>query len=150
MGCPVYIRRTRKTHKGKTYDNYLLVESVSTPKGPRQKILCSLGSLAPAPRQHWLDLAHRLQASLAGQLPLSPADGVLPSLGEKGRRGRKPRPAPSPTRAPAGAGGGQRAREPGRSSRSGSRACGTSDVDPVGVERDSRFGGALAARLPAG
>ena len=98
----MYIRRTRKTHKGKTYDNYLLVESVSTPKGPRQKILCSLGSLAPAPRQHWLDLAHRLQASLAGQLPLSPADGVLPSLGEKGRPGRKPRPAPSPTRAPAG------------------------------------------------
>ena len=41
----MYIRKTTKAHKGKTYDNYLLVESVSTPKGPRQKILCSLGSL---------------------------------------------------------------------------------------------------------
>jgi len=34
MECPVYIRKTSKTHKGKTYQN-LLVESVSTPKGPR-------------------------------------------------------------------------------------------------------------------
>src|SRR5260370_40934208 len=98
----MYIRKTTKAHKGKTYDNYLLVESVSTPKGPRQKILCSLGSLAPAPRQHWLDLAHRMQAGLAGQLSLSPADGTLPTLVEKGRRGRKPSPASSPTRASAG------------------------------------------------
>ena len=63
----MYIRKTAKTHKGKTYNNYLLVESLSTPKGPRQKILCSLGSLAPAPREHWLDLAHRVQASLLGR-----------------------------------------------------------------------------------
>jgi len=38
-----------QTHKGKTYTNYLLVESQQTPKGPRQRILCSLGALAPAP-----------------------------------------------------------------------------------------------------
>ncbi len=95
----MYIRKTRKTYKGKTYDNYLLVESVSTPEGPRQKILCSLGSLAPAPRQHWLDLAHRMQAGLAGQLSLSPADAALPPMVEKG--GRKPRTASSQTSAPA-------------------------------------------------
>jgi hypothetical protein len=70
----VYLRKTTKTHKGKTYDNYLLVESVSTPKGPRQKILCSLGGLAPAPREHWLDLAHRIQAGLAGQSSLTAPD----------------------------------------------------------------------------
>jgi transposase len=97
----VYIRKTTKTHKGKTYNNYLLVESISTPKGPRQKILCSLGSLAPAPREHWLDLAHRVQASLAGQLSLSPAEAVLPTLVKKGRRGPKPRRASSQTSAPA-------------------------------------------------
>jgi transposase len=97
----VYIRKTIKTHKGKTYNNYLLVESLSTPKGPRQKILCSLGSLAPAPREHWLDLAHRLQASLAGQLSLGPADAVLPTPGEKGRRGAKPGLASSQSSAPA-------------------------------------------------
>jgi hypothetical protein len=45
----MYIRKTRKSHKGKTYTNYLLVESVSAPKGPRQRIICSLGSLAAAP-----------------------------------------------------------------------------------------------------
>ena len=33
-----------------------------------QTILCSLGSLAPAPREHWLELAHRVEASLEGQL----------------------------------------------------------------------------------
>jgi transposase len=87
----VYIRKTTKTHTGKSYQNYLLVESVSTPKGPRQKILCSLGSLAPAPREHWLELAHRLEASLEGQLSLSTADAAVQTLTEKGRRGRKPR-----------------------------------------------------------
>jgi len=85
----MYIRKTAKTHKGKTYNNYLLVESLSTPKGPRQKILCSLGSLAPAPREHWLDLAHRVQASLLGQLSLSPAEAGLPTPGKK-RRGTPP------------------------------------------------------------
>jgi hypothetical protein len=92
----VYIRKTGKTYKGKTSDNYLLVESVSTPKGPRQKILCSLGSLAPAPREHWLELAHRVEASLSGQLALGSADATLPTLIEKGRRRRKPRSLAAP------------------------------------------------------
>lgn len=93
----MYIRKTSKTHKGKTYQNYLLVESVSTPKGPRQKILCSLGSLAPAPREHWLELAHRVEASLEGQLSLRTADAAVQTLMEKGRRGRKPRSLAAPT-----------------------------------------------------
>jgi hypothetical protein len=33
----MYIRKTTKTHKDKTYDNYLLVESVSTPKARGKK-----------------------------------------------------------------------------------------------------------------
>jgi len=83
----VYIRKTTKSYKGKSYDNYLLVESVSTPKGPRQNILCSLGSLAPAPRQQWLALAHRMEASLAGQQSLGePLEPAQP----KGRKGRRP------------------------------------------------------------
>jgi transposase len=84
----MYIRKTRKSHKGKTYTNYLLVESVSTPKGPRQRIICSLGSLAPAPSQQWLDLAHRLQASLQGQTFLPAADPQVEALAEKMRRAR--------------------------------------------------------------
>jgi transposase len=97
----MYIRKTAKTHKGKTYNNYLLVESISTPQGPRQKILCSLGSLAPAPREHWLNLARRLQASLAGQLSLTTTDASLETIVEKGRRGRRSRPAASRTKADA-------------------------------------------------
>ncbi|MGH9429931.1 MAG: IS1634 family transposase, partial [Terriglobia bacterium] len=67
----MYIRKTAKSHKGKTYTNYLLVESVATPKGPRQRIICSLGSLAPAPAEQWLDLARRLEARLQGQTSLT-------------------------------------------------------------------------------
>ncbi len=84
----MYIRKTTKTHKGKTYTNYLLVQSVHTPRGPRQRIVCSLGSLAPAPREQWLSLAHRLQASLQGQSSLPLADPQVQTLVEKVRRGR--------------------------------------------------------------
>jgi transposase len=86
----VYIRRTTKSHKGKTYTNYLLVESVATPKGPRQRIICSLGSLAPAPPEQWLDLAHRLEASLQGQTSLAPADPEVEAVVEKVRQARGP------------------------------------------------------------
>lgn len=66
----MYIRKASRTYKGKTYSNYLLVESISTPKGPRQKVICSLGDLSPRPKQDWLALAHKLQAALSGQQEL--------------------------------------------------------------------------------
>ena len=81
----MYIRKTTKSHKGKTYTNYLLVESVSTPKGPRQRIICSLGSLAPAPPEQWRDLAHRLEASLQGQTSLAGSDPQVAALAKKVR-----------------------------------------------------------------
>jgi transposase len=99
----MYIRKTIKSHKGKTYTNYLLVESVHTPKGPRQRIICSLGSLAPAPREEWLGLAHRLAASLQGQSSLPPAEAQVEALAEQVRRGRKARREPSPAGAEIGA-----------------------------------------------
>jgi transposase len=85
----VYIRKTTKTWKGKTYANYLLVESRHTPKGPRQRIICSLGSLSPAPREQWLELAHRLGKSLQGQSEFPPADAQVETLTEQARRGRR-------------------------------------------------------------
>ena len=69
----MYIRKSVRIYKGKTYTNHLLVESVQTPKGPRQRAICSLGSLAPAPREQWLALAHKLQSALQGQPPLETA-----------------------------------------------------------------------------
>lgn len=68
----MYIRRTTRHVKGKTYHNHLLVESIATPNGPRQRVICSLGALAPAPKEVWLGLAQKLHASLAGQTTLLP------------------------------------------------------------------------------
>ena len=60
----MYIRKSTRTYKGKTYTNHLLVESIQTAKGPRQRVICSLGSLEPAPAEAWLSLAHKLQSTL--------------------------------------------------------------------------------------
>ena len=87
----MYIRKSIRQYKGKTYTNYLLVESVHTPKGPRQRTVCSLGSLAPAPAEEWLALAHRLESALGGQLPLQPTDAKFEAVLESARRGRRRR-----------------------------------------------------------
>ncbi len=92
----MYIRRSTRKYKGKTYTNYLLVESVHTSKGPRQRTICSLGNLAPAPAQEWRDLARRLESALKGQLPLEPSDEKFETLVETVRRGRKKRTASIP------------------------------------------------------
>jgi transposase len=66
----MYIRKTVRRYKDKTYVNFLLVESVLTAKGPRQKVVCSLGDLSPRPPEQWLALARKLQDALTGQLSL--------------------------------------------------------------------------------
>ena len=63
----MFIKRTKRTLRGKTYTNHLLVESVATERGPRHRVICSLGSLGPAPKAQWLKLARHLQDSLGGQ-----------------------------------------------------------------------------------
>lgn len=63
----MYIRKSSRTYKGKTYVNYVLVESVLTPKGPRQKTICSLGDLSPRPAEEWLKLARKIEDALVGQ-----------------------------------------------------------------------------------
>jgi len=84
----MYLRRTTRRVGDKTYQNYLLVESVATPKGPRQRVICSLGALAPGPKDEWLGTARRLQAALAGQTALVP-DATVEALAA---RARPPRP----------------------------------------------------------
>jgi hypothetical protein len=83
----MYIRKTKRIYKGKVYTNHLLVESVSTPKGPRQRTLCSLGRLEPSPREQWLALARKMEAALQGQLALQ-SQGTE-TLVERARKGRK-------------------------------------------------------------
>src|ERR1700758_2283351 len=63
----MYIRKSIRSYKGKTYTNYVLVESVVTPNGPRQKTICSLGDLSPRPREGWLELALKIEDALVGQ-----------------------------------------------------------------------------------
>ena len=76
----MYIRKTVRRYKDKTYVNFLLVESVLTDKGPRQKVICSLGDLSPRPPEQWLALARKLQDALTGQLSLPGMADLDPEL----------------------------------------------------------------------
>src|SRR5256885_13425143 len=85
----MYIRKTTKISKGKTYTHYLLVESVHAPKGPRQRPLCPLGSLGPGPLEQWHALARKVEASLAGQLSLEPTALPMEPMVDKAPPGPK-------------------------------------------------------------
>lgn len=83
----MYIRKTvHKGKNGKEYTNYLLVESVATPKGPRQKTICSLGSLEPGPLKRWHALARKLEAALSGQLTLEGQDPSVEEIVAKAKK----------------------------------------------------------------
>ena len=87
----MFLKSTSKTVKGKTYANHLLVESVHTPNGPRHRVICSLGSLAPAPAEDWLALSHKLHDALAGQATLLPDAKVQPLLERVRKKPSRPR-----------------------------------------------------------
>lgn len=87
----MYIRKTKRVYKGKSYTNHLLVESVLTAKGPRQRTICSLGNLEPAPSEQWLALAHKLESALQGQQFLSPSQAPPPLPLARARQGRRQR-----------------------------------------------------------
>lgn len=76
----MFIRKTTKQYKERTYVHYLLVETVSTPQGPRQKTICSLGDLSPGPRKKWQRLAGRVEAALEGQASLEDPDPLVNSI----------------------------------------------------------------------
>ena len=96
----MYIRKSSRTYKGKTYSNYVLVESVLTPNGPRQKIICSLGDLRPRPQAEWLELAHKLTSALSGQsdlLAVQSPDSELQELLAKVQSAAPPSPPAAAT-----------------------------------------------------
>ena len=84
----MFIKPTKKKVGDKTYVNHILVESVATPKGPRHRVVCSLGSLAPAPAEEWLALAHKIEAALTGQQPLV-RDARVDALVAKAKAARR-------------------------------------------------------------
>jgi len=64
----MFIKKTTKTDSatGKTYCTYQLVESVRTPKGPRQRVLLYMGADIGLPEsEHW-QLAQCISEQLAG------------------------------------------------------------------------------------
>jgi transposase len=85
----MFLRRTTRTHKGKTYVNYQLVESVRTPNGPRQNTICSLGDLGPGPREEWARRARKLEHAVAGQEDLlEGSDPAVDSVLERAKTKR--------------------------------------------------------------
>jgi transposase len=99
----MYVRQTTRRYKDKTYTNYLLVESIHTPKGPRQKVICSLGDLSPRPAEEWLRLARRVEDALVGQVNLfSDPDPEVEQIVRqvRNRQAHKPRSATSPAPQP--------------------------------------------------
>ena len=108
----LYIRKSIRSYRGRTYTNYVLVESVHTAKGPRQKTICSLGDLSPRPRQAWIELVRKIEDALIGQsshLIDSDAskvadivDRVRARRRNEQRRGEEP-PPPAPPPANSGA-----------------------------------------------
>ncbi len=83
----MYLRKATRRYKDKTYTNHVLVESVRTPKGPRQNTICNLGDLAPRPRAEWLELAHKIEQALSDQPDLlaGPADRQVAGIVAKVR-----------------------------------------------------------------
>lgn len=76
----MYIRETTKSVRGRAYHTYLLVETVQTDRGPRQRTICSLGSVPPAPPEDWPGLVRELEAAQSGQLPLTDPSPALVGL----------------------------------------------------------------------
>jgi transposase len=82
----VFIRKTTKRYKDKTYTNYLVVETVSTPQGPRQRTICSLGNLAPGPQRKWPGLMNQVEAALSGQACLETEDSLVTEIAARVRQ----------------------------------------------------------------
>ena len=56
-----------------------------TPKGPRQKTICSLGHLKPRPRKEWLLLAQKVETALKGQLTFEKEEPEVKEIVEKAK-----------------------------------------------------------------
>ena len=62
----MFIAQLKVKRDAKTYTYHRLMESVRTPKGPRQRLIMSLGTLS-IPKAQWPVLAERIQDFLTHQ-----------------------------------------------------------------------------------
>jgi len=85
----MFIKHNIKKQNNRTYYQYVLTESVRTPKGPRHKSIVSLGDLKPRPAKDWLKLARRVEETLMGQLNIfEKSDHEVLAIVEKIKRRR--------------------------------------------------------------
>ena len=63
----MYIREIQKknTSSSKVFISHRLIESVRTPRGPRQRVVINLGQL-DLPKEEWKELANRIEDLLSG------------------------------------------------------------------------------------
>ena len=79
----MFIRVARKQNRGskQVYFYHQLIESVRTPRGPRQRILLNLGTLEIPPGE-WKALANRIEELYLGQAALAPPAPHLEALAQ--------------------------------------------------------------------
>jgi transposase len=87
----MFLRRNRKKHKGEDYDYWTLVESVRTARGPRQRVVATLGKLPgldAAERVGWEHIADILdgKARPADFLNLPPEPPAWATVDTRGLR----------------------------------------------------------------
>jgi len=82
----MYIRQAKIKRKNRTYTYHRLIESVRTSKGPRQRLVMSLGRLS-IPKTEWPLLASRIEEFLKRQesLPFGsyPVDDLAREYAQK-------------------------------------------------------------------
>jgi len=77
----MFIRQITKKNQGydKTFTYHRLMESVRTPRGPRQRKILDLGKL-DLPKDDWKTLADLIEQILSGQQSLFPVSPHIESL----------------------------------------------------------------------
>ena len=81
----MYIRQVTQTAQktGKKYHTYRLVESVRTERGARQRMLLNLGSSFSVSKEHWKELANRIEEILSGQQTMFTLEPKLERIAQK-------------------------------------------------------------------
>ena len=83
---PMYIVASVRKSGSRTYTYYNLVEGVRTPKGPRHRVILSLGKLDSIPADRIKLLGRLVDGRLSGQIRLLPAEAEEPVLQQEAER----------------------------------------------------------------
>jgi len=82
----MYIVASTRKVEGKRYTYYNLVEGVRTPKGPRHRVVLSLGKLESVPADRIKLLGRLIDQRLSGQIRLLPPESEDPLLQQEAER----------------------------------------------------------------